>query len=145
MIFANKLPEKYTEKGKWDNIPKLLAALENTLRTIVFLIPVLMKLNLNSDRAIVGLVVYLLGIIIYFISWSLQMYRPDSNWSKSLLGTMAPAYTPIIWLNGIALIGKENFLEIPNFALFYLIISFVFVIVHSLHAYFVYKQNNSPS
>ena len=145
MIFANKLPEKYTDKGKWDDIPKALAAVENTLRTIVFLLPVLMKLNLDSDRAIVGLIIYLIGLVIYFISWSLQMYRPDSSWSKSLLGTMAPAYTPIIWLSGIALIGKENFLEIPNVSLFYFIISLVFVIAHSLHAYLAYKQNSSVS
>ena len=141
MIFSNKLPVKYTDKAKWDNIPKALSAVENTLRTLVFLLPVIMIFNLNSDRAIMGLIIYCLGIIFYFISWVVQMVRPDSAWSKSLLGTMAPAYTPIIWLNGIALIGKENFLEIPNFALFYFIISLVFVIVHSLHAYLAYKQN----
>lgn len=143
MIFANKLPIKYTDKAQWDNIPKLLAALENTLRTIVFLVPVLMILDLGSDRAILGLIIYIVGIIIYFVSWGVQIYRPDSSWSKSLLGTMAPAYTPFIWLNGIALIGKDNFLEIPNFSLFYFIISLIFVIVHSFHAYISYNQNKA--
>ena len=140
MIFANKLPEKYTDKGKWDDIPKALSAVENTLRTLVFLLPVIMILNIDSDRAVVGLIIYIVGIIIYFISWAVQMLRADSSWSKSLLGTMAPAYTSLIWLNGIALIGKENFLDIPNFALFYFILSLVFVIAHSLHAYLAYKQ-----
>ncbi len=141
MVFANKLPQKYTDKGKWNDIPKALAAIENTFRTIVFLSPVLMILNINNDRTTIGLIIYIIGLIIYFLAWLLQMYRPDSPWSKSLLGMMAPAFTPIIWLNGIALIGQENFLKIPGFSLFYIIISLIFISVHSLHAYIVFKQN----
>jgi hypothetical protein len=142
MIFANKLPEKYTDKGNWDNIPKLLAAAENTLRTIVFLLPVVMKLSFSGTQAIIGLVIYLIGMIVYFASWTIQIKFPEHSWSMSLLGTMAPAYTTLPIFIGIGLIGKESFLNIPNISLFYIILSIVFVAVHSIHAYLAYTQFN---
>ena len=141
IIFARSLPDKYTDRGNWDNIPKLLAAAENTLRTIVFLLPAVMKLTLTNAQAIVGLIIYLIGIIVYFASWTMQIKFPEHSWSKSLLGSMAPAYTSLLLFLGIGLIGKESFLNIPKISLFYIILSIVFVVIHSVHAYLVYIQS----
>jgi hypothetical protein len=44
-------------------------------------------------------------VLIYFASWLPLIYARETAWSKSAAGLLAPAYTPLIWLAGIALVG----------------------------------------
>jgi hypothetical protein len=53
-------------------------------------------------------------MIIYFASWLLLIVRPDAAWSRSAAGLLAPAYTPLIWLAGIALVGGSWPYELPS-------------------------------
>jgi hypothetical protein len=84
---------------------------------------------------------YVLGTILYFSSWAAHIYFPETAWSQILLGFMAPAYTTIIWLIGIGLIGQYSFFKIPHISLYYIIASIYFVIVHSLHPYFAFEKH----
>ncbi|MFC1996709.1 hypothetical protein ACFLXI_03755 [Chloroflexota bacterium] len=69
------------------------------------ILPLLMPLHWDTPQAIAGIVVYLIGLLVYFASWLPLKFSPDSIWSNSLSGFLAPAYTPLFWLIGITLIG----------------------------------------
>ncbi len=100
--------------------------------------PLLMPLMIETSRQKIGLGIYLVGVAIYFLSWVMQIYFPESSWSISLFGFLAPAYTTVIFLIGIGLIGDSLFLKIPYKSIIYILISTTFVVVHTAHAYIVY-------
>ena len=65
-----------------------------------------------------------MGTPVYFASWIVLIYYPEAAWSKSAVGLLTPAYTPLIWLVSIALIGGSW----P-----YGLASLLFVSVHVYH------------
>ncbi len=140
VIFADKLPELYRRNNFWNNIPDFIKILENILRIIVFFFPLFLKLEIKELQQKIGLLIYVAGIFVYFMSWLMQVYFPGSSWSQSVMGFMAPAYTAIIWLTGIGLIGKSPFLKIPYHYSIYIIFSVFFVVIHSIHSFIVYLK-----
>jgi hypothetical protein len=99
-----------------------------------------MPLAIQSSQQRIGLGIYLAGMAIYFLSWVLQIYLPESAWSSSLFGFLAPAYTTAIWFIGIGLIGDRLFVKVPYKSIIYIAISTVFVVFHTTHAYIVYTR-----
>jgi len=140
LIFVKSLPKGYAMDFFWKEIPAIIGNTENILRIIVFILPVSMLFSLQTKLQRTGFGLYISGIILYFLSWIVQIYFPESFWSKSILGFMAPAYTTIIWFAGIGLIGKNSFIKIPGMSAIYIVISTVFVIVHSIHCYIVFQR-----
>ncbi len=140
ILFATSLPRGYSIEFFWKDIPPIVGTTENILRIIAFFLPLLMPLTIKTTSQKIGLGIYLAGVAIYFLSWIMQIYYPDSTWSSSLFGFLAPAYTTIIWLIGIGLIGNKLFIKIPYNPIIYITISAVFVFVHTTHAYIVYTR-----
>ena len=140
ILFAASLPRGYSMEFFWEDIPPIIGITENVLRIVVFFLPLLMPLTIKSTGQKIGLGIYLVGLAIYFLSWIMQIYYPDSTWSGSLLGFLAPAYTTIIWFIGIGFIGNKLFIKIPYKPIIYMAISAVFVFVHTTHAYIVYMR-----
>jgi hypothetical protein len=97
---------------------------ENLLRIAVMIFPLFMPLRWDTAKSKLGIAVYLIGVLVYFASWIPLMVAPESAWSNSLLGFLAPAYTPLLWLVGIYLIGGWW----P-----YLLLSVMFVGIHVIH------------
>ena len=112
-------------------VSKWVLLLENLLRASVMILPLLMPLRWDTEQAKIGIILYLIGLLVYFASWLPLMYSPDSAWSNSLAGFLAPAYTPLLWLFGIGLIGGWW----P-----YLVLSTLFIGVHVSHWRQVYKN-----
>ncbi len=90
----------------------------------VFIVPLCLTLKWDTLQRKIGWGLYIAGILVYFASWIPLMVYPDSAWSNSLIGFTAPAFTPLIWLAGIGLMGGWR----P-----YLGLSVVFVGVHLWH------------
>ena len=65
-----------------------------------------------------------MGLVIYYASWLPLIYLPETAWSTTAAGLLAPAYTPLIWLAGIALVGGSWL---------YGALSLLFVVVHVYH------------
>ena len=141
LIFANKLPWAYSEEVFSKNIPSFIASGENIFRLIVFILPVLMPLRIEMQSQKFGLWLYIAGTAIYFVSWLAQIYFPQSAWSLSAWGFLAPAYTPLIWLVGIGLIGSAFYFSSPYRSWMYIITSVVFLGFHLSHALTVYLRN----
>jgi hypothetical protein len=105
-------------------VPRSVLAAEQMLRLVVFLWPLTLPLRWQDPQSRAGLVLYGMGLLIYFASWLPLIYDSETAWSKSAAGLLAPAYTPLIWLTGIALVGGSW----P-----YALLSALFVGVHVYH------------
>ena len=121
-VFASRLPQAGFKSDA--GVPRPILWAENVLRAAVFLWPLLLPLSWQDQRSRAGLALYGLGILVYFASWLPLIYRPEAAWSRSAAGLLAPAYTPLIWLAGIALVGASW----P-----YALLSLLFVGVHVYH------------
>ena len=139
-LLAKSLPQSYSKAFFWKDIPSFIRIPENILRMLVFLLPVLMSLSLKTRLQKTGLLLYCLGILVYFLSWLLQIRLPESAWSRSVAGFLAPAYTPLLWLLGIGLIGKQCFLNIPHASTIYIVLAMLFLLFHCMHAYIVFRR-----
>jgi len=140
MAYTNKLPKPFNTVEYDQGIPNSILFSENILRMILFSLPVLMSLRLNSIEQKTGILIYLIGVLIYFTSWFILVNYPENGWSTSLIGFIAPAYTPLIWLIGIGLIGSD--LSIYNIykPWIYFFLSTLFTIIHSYHAFLAYMN-----
>jgi hypothetical protein len=104
--------------------PAWLLIAENITRIIVFALPLLLPLQLREPLSKTGLAIYIVGTLIYFASWMPFLLAPDSTWSNSTLGLLAPRLTPLLCFLGIALIGHSW----P-----YGVLTAVFIAIHTWH------------
>jgi hypothetical protein len=141
LIFASKLPWAYSEEVFSKNIPSFIMNGENVLRSLVFILPVFMPLRIEIQSQRLGLWLYIVGTMVYFLSWLAQIYFPQSKWSLSAWGFLAPAYTPLIWLTGIGLIGSSLYFPLSYQSWMYIVLSVVFIGFHLSHASTVFLRN----
>lgn len=140
-ITLNKyLPKAYREDVLWNKIPEIIGFSENVLRIIVFALSAIMILSIKTKLQKTGLGIYLTGLVIYCLSWLMVIFYPESYWSISMAGFMAPAFTPLIWFTGIGLVGNRGFIRIPHITVLYIALSLLFVVFHTIHAFLVYQQ-----
>ncbi len=141
MIFASKLPQAFSQEVFWKDIPPFIGTGENLFRLLVFILPLLMPLRVETQSQKLGLWLYITGTVIYFISWLAQMYFPQSAWSLSAFGFLAPAYTPLIWLIGIGLLGSTLYFSSPYRSWMYILTSIIFIGFHLSHTLTIYLRN----
>lgn len=106
------------------NSPTWLLAAENIVRIVVFVFPLLFPLRVQDAVSKTGLSLYLIGTLLYYITWIPLIWMPDSLWSQSAAGLLAPRLTPLLWFLGIAMIGHS----VP-----YAGFSILFIILHTWH------------
>lgn len=141
LVFTKSLPKRYIEPEFQTNIPLFIKISENLLRILVFSLTLFMKLSFETPQQKTGFIIYCLGIILYFLSWIFQIKSANSTWSKSLPGFMAPAYTPLIWLCGIGLIGNHTFFFIPSITPIFISLSILFIITHLINNYYIFQNS----
>jgi hypothetical protein len=139
-IFSGKLPAAFQADSFDSDIPAFIVAGENFFRLVVFILPVFMPLTIASQMQKLGLGLYLAGTALYFLAWVALMYFPQSAWSLSAPGFLAPAYTPLIWLVGIGLIGSALYFSSPYQSWMYIVASVIFVGFHVAHPSLVYAR-----
>lgn len=123
LVFAGSLPESFTD----DNLsPQWLTWLEHALRIPVFLMPIVWPLRLKSKQQARGFGLYCIGCLVYFASWLPLLVSPESAWSTSTAGLLAPAYTPIVFLLGIAQMASSRG---------YAALSLMFLALHNVSIY----------
>jgi hypothetical protein len=140
IIMAPCLPRAYAPETFSSNIPGLLTTTESTLRIMVVALPFLAPLELISSVQKMGAATFWVGLAIYVISWVPLIITPNSAWSRSAAGFLAPAYTPIIWLVGLALLMQRLQWASPYRWWFYLMLSVGFVAAHVTHAFIVFGR-----
>ena len=87
--------------------PNWLLLAENLTRSLVFVFPLLLPLQAKDGWNKAGLIVYVLGTLIYFASWLPLIFYPTSAWSSSTAGLLAPRLTPFFSFLGVAMLGES--------------------------------------
>ena len=105
LVFASRLPARYSAAAA---VPTWLAWLEHGLRVVVFVGPVFIPLAIGEAHQRWGLKIFAVGVLVYVASWLPILLAPESGWSRSVLGGLAPAYTPLGFFLGIAVIGRSS-------------------------------------
>ena len=141
-LFTDRLPKAPLIQPFWKEIPSYIIQIENISRLIMFVLISFMPIKISAPNQKKGLVLYVIGTLLYFVSWLILMYFPNSAWSKSELGLLAPAYTPLFWLIGIGLIGNSFYFNIPFKRWFYFLIVLIFLIFHNWHTYLIYFRTH---
>lgn len=134
------LPGAWAAGNFWRNIPPSLTLVENASRIFVVALPFLMPLDLGSRAQRRALALFGAGLPLYFASWAPILLAPNSLWSTSAWGFLAPAYTPAIWLTPLALIGRRLFWGAWYRWWMYLGPVTVFIAAHVSHAALVYQR-----
>ena len=143
VVFTSKLPNLYSQEIFEKNIPAVISIGESIFRLFVFVLPILMPLHIETPTQKFGLWLYIAGTVIYFLSWLAQIDFPQSAWSLSAFGFLAPAYTPLIWLTGISLIGSTLYFSSSYRSWMYIALSTIFISFHLSHAITVYRRSLS--
>lgn len=141
VVLVRRLPRAYQADIFDRDIPGWVRIGESIARTIVFALPLIMPLKIGTFSQRAGVALYLIGTVLYCLSWGVQISYPRSLWCQSGWGFMAPAYTPLMWLVGIGLIGSTLFLPIGYSPWIYILLSAAFLAFHNIHAWIVYKRN----
>ena len=135
------LPPVYLPDEFWRDIPDVIGTAENLMRLLVFTLPFLMPLSIASTRQRIGLGIFIAGNLVYFASWLALIVAPGSMWSHSAFGFLAPAYTPLIWFAGLALLSHRLFWGSFYRWWMYFVLCCLFLAVHITHAVIVYIRN----
>lgn len=144
ILLAKHLPPAFQPDEFGRDIPAPLAFAENGLRIAVFMLPFLMPLDMAAPGAGRALLVFGAGTLLYFASWLALIGLPGSRWSRCALGFAAPAYTPLLWLLGIALLGDRLFWGTFYRWWMYVVLCVVFLAAHITHTMRVYFRNPQP-
>ena len=140
ILLISKLPLAYNPKSFNSDIPFTIIIGENIFRSIIFIMPLFFKLNITPLLAKKGLIIFSFGVAIYFSSWLILIYAPDSGWSNSILGFASPAYTPIIWLVGLSLMVDSYYFKLVYSKWHFIIPSIAFSIFHVSHTVYIYNR-----
>lgn len=140
LALADQLPPTFSKANFWNDIPPSLAAIENGTRAVIFTLPFFMPLDIESPVQTRGLVLFSVGTLAYFASWLALIIWPSSAWSASAAGFLAPAYTPALWLFGLALVGRRFFWGRFYRWWFYLPLAALFLSTHVLHAAIIHSR-----
>ncbi len=125
LIFAPKLTEvgyltKQVDIG-------YMGTAELVLRIAIFALPLIICVDYENPKLYKYLSVFVIGTLVYFISWLLIIYCPGLAFTRTWWIQLAPAYLPVIWLIALALMGKRSTWFIP--------VSIIFVTVHTISTY----------
>ena len=123
------------------DIPPLVTYGENMFRIAVMVLPFLMPLEVATGGQRRGLLLFAAGTLVYVLAWVPLMIAPQSQWSTGWLGFVAPAYTPIVWLTGLGLIGRRLYVPSPYRRWMYVALACGFVAFHVTHTSIVYARN----
>jgi len=137
-----QLPEALTPAVFNKDIPDALVMGENIARIFVFGMPLFFSVGLSTKIQKRGLAVYLVGIALYYLSYLLLIFAPDTAWSNSLLGFAAPAYINIFWMVGLGFLGEKfyfpaRFRYRPRY---YIPPALIFLVFHITHTVIVYQR-----
>lgn len=140
--FTDKLPKAFQPEIFWKEIPSFIILGENVSRLLMFIFICFMPLKIITNKQKNGLLLYVSGNLLYFAAWIILMYFPNTTWSNSAAGLLAPAYTPLFWLVGIGFTGESLFFTIPYKRWLYFLIVIIFLIFHNWHTYLIYFRTH---
>ena len=134
IVFTKYLPEFYLK-----NIKHPIVTIETIARIMTIVFSVIMAIKLDNKIGKAGLIIYIIGVLIYFCSYLIVIKIPAISFHNNFIVLLAPYWTSVLWLIGIGLLGNKLFINIPYHYAAYIVISIVFAVIHSIHGYICYN------
>lgn len=143
LSFMSKLPVVLTPDLFNKGIPDALLIGENIVRILVFAMPAFFTIGISTKTQKQGLILYLAGVSLYYLSYGALIFYPDSVWSTSMVGFVATAYTNIFWMTGLGLLGEKFYFpaRLSYRPIFFIASVAIFLIIHIAHAVIVYQRS----
>jgi hypothetical protein len=137
------LPDALTPAQFNKDIPDLLVMGENIARVFVFGMPLFFSVSLSTKTQKRGLLLYLVAIALYYLSYLVLIFMPNTAWSNSLIGFAAPAYINIFWMSGLGLLGEKFYFpdSLRYRPRFYIAPAIIFLTFHIAHTVIVYQRH----
>ena len=132
-LLTGSLPSAYGDPADFQAANPELALGETVSRWLVVLLPILMPIRLTTRRQRRGFALWVVGTAAYFASWVVVIAWPQSAWSLSAIGFLAPAYLALPWLVGIGMMSDRLYVPSPYRWWQYVVLSAVFVVFHVAH------------
>ena len=143
LSLMSRLPAALTPALFNKGIPDVLANGENIVRILVFAMPAFFSIGISTKTQKQGLALYLAGVALYYLSYAALIFSPDSVWSTSMIGFVAPAYTNLFWMIGLGLLGEKFYFpaHLRYRPVFFIAPVVIFLIFHITHAVIVYQRS----
>ena len=109
ILFFKKLPAHYLK-----NISHPIIIMETIIRIIVIAFSMIMAIDIQNRIEKTGIMIYIIGIIIYFKSYFIEIYANNTLFGRNIIFILAPYWTSIIWLIGIGLY-PSRYTKLSNF------------------------------
>lgn len=128
ILILGYLPEIFLSGISEKAVPDIISYGENISRILLFIIAFLMPIRLTMKKQKIGLLLYLIALFLYFISWLIVI---DGRWNHHIFVFLSPAYTPAFWLFSFSLIGDSFSFNIPYYRWLYPVVSILFLFFHN--------------
>ena len=135
VIFLNILFTKYLPEYYLRNISHIIIPIEIVVRVILMALSTIMKIDIKDRTGKTGFIIYITGLVIYFISYFILINYSDTAVGGNMILQLSGYWTAMIWLIGIGLTGKKLFVKMPYHYSLYIILSILFGIIHTYHGY----------
>jgi hypothetical protein len=117
------------------NISHIIVQIEIIVRIILMALSAIMIIDIKDRVGKAGVIIYITGLIIYFVSYFVLINYSDTVIGKNMILQLSGYWTAMIWLIGIGLIGKKLFIKMPYHYVLYIVLSVLFGIIHTYHGY----------
>jgi hypothetical protein len=124
-------------------IPNILLWGEIVGRVFVFATPLFFTIGLVTKTQKIGFCLYLFGVTAYCLTYGIQNYLPDSLWSTTLIGFTASAYTNLVWMVGLGLMGQQFYppIRLRYRPILYIAPATIFIMLHVAHLIIYFQLN----
>jgi len=140
-IFWPNLGAAYQPDEFWREIPWTLGVIENFTRVALIVLSMFMVLDWRTRPQRIGLFIYAIGLMLYVACQWVIVLEPDGWWANSAVGFLAPAYTPLVWMVGIGLIGGQTMVpHLPWRRWYFAAVAGLFLSAHFTHAFLVFSR-----
>ena len=143
LSLMSRLPAALTPALFNRGIPDVLLNGENIGRILMLAVPLFFSIGISTKTQKRGLALYLAGVALYYLSYLAQIFFPDSAWSTSMVGFVAPAYSNMFWIIGLGLLGEKFYFpaRLRYRPVYYIAPAVIFLIFHITHAVIVYQRS----
>ena len=138
IAFGRLLPKGYA--GMWidTEAPLYLLVPENILLIVLMALSLFMPLFIFTRLQRTGLILYIVGLFMYFLSWRPLILYPTGAWSTSIYGHLAPAIVQLIWMAGVAMMGYSWSFNYRFSRWVYFLLALLYVLLDATHIYLSY-------
>jgi hypothetical protein len=143
LSFMSHLPAALTPALFNKDIPDVLVNGESIVRILVFAMPAFFSIGLSTKSQKRGVVLYLVGVALYYLSYGALIIFPGSAWSTSMIGFVATAYTNLFWMIGLGVLGETFYFQarLRYRPVMFIAPAAIFLILHITHAIIVYQRS----